>query len=36
LLLGALPAGFGVPWWVCLPLGAVAVIAFLRLAGDRV
>ncbi|MCA1777992.1 MAG: hypothetical protein LC637_01015 [Xanthomonadaceae bacterium] len=36
LLLGAVPAGFGIPWWVCLPLGAVAIIAFLRLAGDRV
>jgi len=29
LLLGALPAGFGVPWWLCLIAGAAATIGML-------
>ncbi len=33
LIIGALPAGFGVPWWLCLPIGAGALIAGLRLFG---
>lgn len=34
LLFGALPAGFGVPWWICLPLGAAIVIAVIRWRGQ--
>jgi len=29
LLLGALPAGFGVPWYLCMLLGALAVVGLL-------
>jgi len=29
LLLGALPVGFGVPWWLCLLAGAVATVGLL-------
>ncbi|MGB0514766.1 MAG: Na+/H+ antiporter NhaC family protein, partial [Wenzhouxiangellaceae bacterium] len=29
LLLGALPAGFGIPWWICLPVGAAVTIGAL-------
>jgi Na+/H+ antiporter NhaC len=29
LLLGALPAGFGVPWWLCLLAGAAATVGML-------
>jgi len=29
LLLGALPAGFGVAWWICLPVSAAATLAVL-------
>ncbi|MDT8408793.1 MAG: Na+/H+ antiporter NhaC family protein [Wenzhouxiangellaceae bacterium] len=36
LLLGALPAGFGVPWWICLPIAAMALIAYVRLVGQKV
>jgi Na+/H+ antiporter NhaC len=35
LLLGTLPAGFGVPWWICLLAGAAALIVGLRLFGKR-
>lgn len=30
---GALPAGFGVPWWICLPVGVVLVVGGLRVLG---
>lgn len=36
VLAGALPAGFGVPWWVCLPVGMAAVVIGLRIFGHRV
>lgn len=36
LLLGALPAGFGVPWWLCLGIGVAAVIGATRLLGRPV
>jgi Na+/H+ antiporter NhaC len=34
--LGTLPAGFGLPWWLCLPLGALALVAGVRLIGRHV
>lgn len=36
IVLGTLPAGFGVPWWVCLPAGALALIVGVRMVGKRV
>ncbi|MGK7294330.1 MAG: Na+/H+ antiporter NhaC family protein [Candidatus Wenzhouxiangella sp. M2_3B_020] len=35
LLLGALPAGFGIPWWICMPAGALLVVMFLLRRGRR-
>lgn len=36
IVFGLLPAGFGVPWWVCMPLAAVALALALRLFGRKV
>jgi len=36
ILAGALPAGFGVPWWVCLPVGVLAVVGLVRAVGRKV
>ncbi|MEX2497282.1 MAG: Na+/H+ antiporter NhaC family protein [Wenzhouxiangellaceae bacterium] len=36
IVFGALPAGFGVPWWICLPVGVVAVLALVRGVGRKV
>ncbi|GAB4176125.1 MAG: Na+/H+ antiporter NhaC family protein [Wenzhouxiangellaceae bacterium] len=35
LLLGMLPAGFGAPWWLCLPLAAGVTLALLMWLGRR-
>ena len=34
--LGTLPAGFGAPWWICLPFGAAVLLAVLRFVGQPV
>lgn len=36
IVLGTLPAGFGVPWWICLPLGSIALIVGVRVVGRTV
>ncbi|RFF28305.1 MULTISPECIES: Na+/H+ antiporter NhaC family protein [unclassified Wenzhouxiangella] len=36
IVLGTLPAGFGVPWWICLPIGALALIVGVRMMGREV
>ena len=36
LACGYVPAGFGVPWWVCLPVGLAACVAVVRFAGRRI
>ncbi len=36
LLFGYIPAGFGVPWWISVPLGIAASVALVRFAGTRV
>ena len=36
LACGYVPAGFGVPWWVCLPVGVAATVAAVRFGGRRV
>ena len=36
ILAGALPAGFGVPWWICLPVGVAAVVGLVRVVGKKV
>jgi len=36
ILAGALPAGFGVPWWICLSVGIVAVVGLVRTIGRKV
>ncbi len=34
--LGTLPAGFGAPWWLCLPIGAAVLLTVLRFVGQPV
>ena len=36
LVIGLIPTGFGVPAWITLPVGAVALVAFLLLFGKKV
>ncbi|WP_376695273.1 Na+/H+ antiporter NhaC family protein [Wenzhouxiangella sp. EGI_FJ10305] len=36
IVLGTLPAGFGIPWWLCLPVGAIALIVGFRMVGRKV
>jgi len=36
ILAGVLPAGLGVPWWICLPVGGLAVLALVRGLGRKV
>jgi Na+/H+ antiporter NhaC len=36
IALGTLPAGFGVPWWVCLPVAAAVLLAVLYAVGKPV
>ncbi|NNJ25949.1 Na+/H+ antiporter NhaC family protein [Alienimonas chondri] len=36
LVCGYVPAGFGVPGWICLPIGLIACFAVVRLVGSRV
>jgi Na+/H+ antiporter NhaC len=36
ILLGTLPTGFGVPWWICWPISFAAVIAILKIVGRPV
>lgn len=36
ILLGLVPVGLGVPWWVCLPLGLLVLAITLRLIGRKV
>jgi len=33
---GILPTGFGVPWWLCLPIGVIAVVGLVRVIGKKV
>ncbi len=33
IVFGALPAGFGVPWWLCLPAGVAVLILAMRFFG---
>ncbi|MFP4229424.1 MAG: Na+/H+ antiporter NhaC family protein, partial [Salinivenus sp.] len=36
LFVGTLPTGFGVPWWVTLPVGALLLVGILRVFGTSV
>lgn len=36
IMLGLVPIGFGVPWWVCLPLAGVVLWLILRFVGEEV
>ena len=35
IIIGLLPAGYGVPWWILLPLGIVILVGVLRFIGKR-
>ncbi len=35
VVLGLIPAGFGLPWWICLVAGAACVVAIVRWLGER-
>ena len=35
ILAGLLPAGFGLPWWICLVVGAACVVAVVWWLGER-
>jgi Na+/H+ antiporter NhaC len=35
ILLGYLPIGFGVPWWLCLPISSMACIGVVLFLGQR-
>jgi len=36
IVFGALPAGFGIPWWLCLPVGILTVVGLVRMVGRKV
>lgn len=36
VLVGTLPTGFGVPWWLCMPIGATVLYAIVRYVGRPV
>jgi len=36
IVLGLVPVGFGIPWWVALPISAVALVALLVWVGRPV
>jgi len=36
IVLGYLPAGFGVPWYICIPIGVVAMYVGLKILGEKV
>ena len=36
VLAGLLPAGFGVPWWICLPISAVILLGVLFVIGKPI
>ena len=36
IVLGYIPAGFGVPWYICIPIGVVAMFIGLRVIGEKV
>jgi Na+/H+ antiporter NhaC len=36
VLLGTLPAGFGVPWWICLIVGILALLGVLYFVGKPI
>jgi len=36
VVLGYLPAGFGVPWYICIPIGVVAMYVGLKILGEKV
>ena len=36
MVIGIVPTGFGMPWWLSLPTGAAALIAILFIFGKRV
>lgn len=35
VVLGLIPSGFGLPWWICLVAGAACVVAIVRWLGER-
>ncbi len=35
VVLGLIPSGFGLPWWICLAAGAACVVAIVRWLGER-
>lgn len=36
IFVGYIPAGMGVPWFVCIPIGVIVMIVGLRLIGEKV
>lgn len=36
IVFGTLPIGFDVPWWICLPLGTVALVLIMLWFGRNV
>lgn len=36
IILGYIPAGFGVPWYICIPIGFVAIFIGLKVLGEKV
>ena len=36
IFLGYLPAGLGVPWYICIPIGVVVMFVGLRILGEKV
>ena len=35
VVLGLIPSGYGLPWWICLVAGAACVVAVVRWLGER-
>lgn len=36
IVCGTIPIGFGVPWWICLPVGTVTLVGIMYFVGQRV
>jgi len=36
IVFGTIPVGFGIPWWICMPTGTVALVVIVMMIGRTV